>query len=65
MKKELEKQLEKELRKQKDPRMFGNGSVFDKYPFAKGMNNVYERIMGGEKINMDWINTSDVDNDIK
>ena len=58
IKKELEKLMESELKKQSDPRMFGNGSVFDKYPAHKN-TNFYERYMNGEEVDFRWINETD------
>ena len=56
----LRKQMEDELRKQKDPRMFGNGSVFDKYPYAQEpVQNYYDRFMNGEQIPAGWILSTD------
>lgn len=37
------------LRSQNDPRIVGDGDVFDRYPFDKpDKENFYERVMGGE-----------------
>jgi len=48
-KQDLRKHLLKTLRKQQDPRMFGNGDVFDVYPTSKQSNwNLYERIINGD-----------------
>lgn len=56
----LKSQIEEELRSQKDPRMFGNGSVFDKYPYGEPrVINFYERYMKGEKISTPWVNSTD------
>ncbi|MDD5519897.1 MAG: sulfatase [Kiritimatiellae bacterium] len=56
----LKGQLFRELKEQKDPRMFGNGDVFDKYPYAdERMRNFYERFMKGEKMRAGWVNDSD------
>jgi hypothetical protein len=56
----LKEQLYSELKKQSDPRILGNGHIFDEYKFAsKKTVNFYERYMGGEKIKTGWINTSD------
>jgi len=56
----LKKQLEKELKAQGDPRMFGNGAVFDKYLYAEpNVRNFYERFMKGEKFKLGWVNDSD------
>ena len=49
-----------ELAEQGDPRMFGNGEVFDKYPCAKPkVANFYERYMAGERMPTFWVNDSD------
>ena len=64
LKKELRKELEKELIKQEDPRMLGNGDVFDNYAFEKENNwNFWERVVSGEIVEpwkqTGWINKSD------
>jgi N-sulfoglucosamine sulfohydrolase len=47
----LQKQLFDELTAQQDPRMAGNGAVYDKYPYGNvSKQNYYERTMRGEKI---------------
>jgi arylsulfatase A-like enzyme len=47
----LQKQLFDELKQQDDPRMFGNGHIYDEYPYGnESKRNFYERIMRGEKI---------------
>lgn len=39
------------LREQGDPRMTGDGDVFDRYPYDKpGKDSVYERTVSGEII---------------
>jgi len=56
----LKKQMEKELKEQGDPRMFGNGKVFDEYIYAAdATRNFYERYMKGEKVKAGWVNDSD------
>jgi arylsulfatase A-like enzyme len=59
----LSQKLYTELRKQKDPRMFGKGDVFDQYPYADmGGRNFYERYMRSDKnLKWDWVNNSDFD----
>ena len=45
---------------QGDPRMAGQGHVFDEYPYAKPAHqNFYERFMRGEKLSAGWVNPSD------
>lgn len=52
--------MESKLREQQDPRILGNGDVFDKYPYAnEGTRNFYERYMRGEKIRAGWVNPTD------
>lgn len=56
----LEAQLIKELKEQKDPRMFGNGNVFDEYLYSnKAARNFYERQMNGENPKAGWVNKTD------
>jgi arylsulfatase A-like enzyme len=56
----LQKQLFGKLKEQGDPRMHGNGEVFEKYGFAsKQWLNFYERYRAGEKIRTGWVNASD------
>lgn len=48
------------LRSQDDPRVFGNGKVFDEYQHSSpGNRGFYERYMAGEKINAGWVAASD------
>lgn len=61
----LEKQLNSELREQDDPRMFGNGRIFDEYIYAdEKSRNFYERYMNGELVNAGWVNQSDFEDRI-
>ena len=49
-----------ELKAQGDPRMFGQGAVFDGYLHANpGHVNFYERFMKGEKIQAGWVLSTD------
>ncbi len=58
--KQIRERMESELRTQADPRMFGNGKVFDKYPHASSANvGFYERFMRGDKVKAGWVNESD------
>lgn len=61
-KSQLKSQLFAELEKQGDPRMSGEGHVFDEYPYAgAGQRGFYERFMRGEKLQAGWVNESDFD----
>jgi arylsulfatase A-like enzyme len=60
LKESIKEQLYRELRKQGDPRMHGQGHVFDQYTYADdAMRNFYERYMGGEKLTAGWVNPTD------
>jgi len=49
------------LTEQGDPRIFGNGDVFDNYEYSGAVQNYYNRYMAGEKIKAGWVNESDYD----
>ena len=60
----LETKLIKELKTQKDPRMFGNGKIFDEYLYSNEANrNFYERFMKGERPNSGWVNKTDFESE--
>jgi arylsulfatase A-like enzyme len=60
IKHQFEEQLVIELKAQKDPRMFGNGEVFEQFPYANaGDRGFYERYMKGEKVTAGWVSDSD------
>jgi N-sulfoglucosamine sulfohydrolase len=49
-----------ELKAQGDPRMFGRGDVFDRYPIAQeGSRDFYGRFIRGEKPQAGWVSQSD------
>lgn len=57
---QLKKQLFAELKEQGDPRMFGQGYIFDEYEYVdQNSKGFYERYMSGEKLNAGWVNKSD------
>ncbi|WP_215226429.1 sulfatase family protein [Echinicola shivajiensis] len=57
----LKEELLKKLNEQGDPRMFGNGNIFDEYPYsADEHRGFYDRYLNeGEKIETVWVNESD------
>ena len=58
----LYEQLYNELSEQDDPRILGNGDVFDKYPYAQESTaDFYNRFMRGEltKKSAGWVDSSD------
>ena len=61
----LREQLHAELRQQGDPRMAGEGRVFDEYPHANPGNvGYYERFLRGEKVQAGWILPSDLEKEL-
>ncbi len=56
----LKQQLIEELKAEGDPRMFGKGQEFDKYPYAdENHRDFYNRLMKGEELNAGWVNPTD------
>ena len=56
----LNEQLTRQLEAQGDPRMQGRGALFDRYVHAAPANvDFYARFMRGEKVQANWVNTSD------
>jgi arylsulfatase A-like enzyme len=63
---EMKAQLFGELKKQGDPRMFGNGHVFDEYPYANERHlDFYNRYIRGEikEHITGWVNESDFESE--
>jgi len=62
VKRKLHEQLYNELLDQDDPRILGNGDIFDKYPYAqKASEDFYNRYMKGEisRKNAGWVDSTD------
>jgi N-sulfoglucosamine sulfohydrolase len=62
--KKMDNEMTGKLKQQQDPRMFGQGDVFDHYPYAGQVKDFYNRLMKGEKVKANWINESDKDDDL-
>jgi N-sulfoglucosamine sulfohydrolase len=61
LKSEMKKQLFKALKEQSDPRIFGNGDIFDSYPFGRDtMINFYDNLMAGQQEDLGWHSPEDV-----
>jgi arylsulfatase A-like enzyme len=63
-KERMKETLYRDLRRQNDPRMTGNGDVFDQYPFyQESAKDFYERVISGEVKEpwkqTGWVNKSD------
>ncbi|XOV94697.1 MAG: sulfatase [Bacteroidota bacterium] len=54
----MREQLMQELLEQQDPRMSGNGSVFDDYLLTSG-ENFFEKFMEGDSGRTGWVNKTD------
>jgi|WetSurMetagenome_2_1015567.scaffolds.fasta_scaffold00452_17 N-sulfoglucosamine sulfohydrolase len=66
VKRRFNEQLYNELLQQDDPRMYGNGDIFDKYPYAqKETKDFYNRFMKGEisRKNAGWVDSTDFETD--
>ncbi len=59
------KEMTDKLTAQGDPRILGNGDIFDLYKYSGKVQNYYNRYIGGEKVPADWISTTDYDPDLK
>ncbi len=59
-KQSLHDELFEALRLQQDPRIIGDGDIFDQYEYSNDADkNFYERYMNGEEVNAGWVNESD------
>ncbi len=54
----LRQRMEAILKSQGDPRMFGQGHVFDEYKPTSG-DGFYEKFMRGEKVEASWVEPTD------
>lgn len=59
IKEKLAERMKSELLEQEDPRMQGQGAIFDQYPIATDSANFYERFMKGEPTRAGWVNPGD------
>ena len=58
--KQLRDRMEAELKSQNDPRMAGNGKVFDDYPTTNGAG-FYDKFQRGEMPKAGWIDETDIE----
>ncbi|MEM9721363.1 MAG: sulfatase [Bacteroidota bacterium] len=66
VKEELKSQLFDLLVQEGDPRILGEGEIFDSYPYSdEASRNFYERFMKGEKLNSGWVNPTDFEKNIE
>ena len=57
----MEKEMTARLVEQEDPRMFGRGEVFDRYPDMSGAYLYWDRVKAGEEVEHGWINETDIE----
>ena len=55
----LREELEAGLLAEGDPRMSGEGAVFEAYPYAGAEAGFYERYTGGEELDAGWVEEGD------
>ena len=62
VKNQLLSQMTNELKAQGDPRIMGNGKIFQDYKYAQeATRNFYNRVMAGEELRAGWINQTDIE----
>ncbi|GJM30463.1 MAG: heparan N-sulfatase [Cyclobacteriaceae bacterium] len=62
---DLKKQLADVLVAQEDPRVNGNGNVFETYMYSDDRSrNFYHRFMAGEEMNAGWVEPTDFEKDL-
>lgn len=65
IKNRLTDEMVKRLTEQGDPRILGNGDIFDNYSYSGEVQNYYNRFMAGEKVKAGWVEETDYDSDLK
>ena len=65
IRKELNRIMESELQKEEDPRMSGNGEIFQNYEsINRNVMNYYERrVVQKEDFHPNWVNATDIETD--
>jgi arylsulfatase A-like enzyme len=61
LKTELELEMNRKLTEEGDPRLMGNGAIFENYPYVGAVKNYYNRYISGEEIPAGWVNKTDYD----
>lgn len=55
----MEKEMTARLVEQEDPRIFGRGYIFDRYPDTSSAQQAWNRMKAGEKVPDSWIEKTD------
>ncbi len=61
----LKTEMKEKLTQQNDPRIIGDGDIFDRYEYYGAVQNYYNRYMAGENIPAGWVDKTDYDLDLK
>ena len=64
LKSKMEAEMNQKLIEQGDPRILGNGDIFDNYIYQGDVQNYYNRYVIGEKIPAGWVEDTDYDKDL-
>lgn len=64
LKQKMNIEMTAKLTAQKDPRILGNGDIFDAYEYSGRVKNLYERVTNGEDVPTHWISKTDKDLDV-
>lgn len=64
LKAKMLEEMKQKLTEQGDPRILGNGDIFDNYPYSGAVKDYYNRYMSGEKVPAGWVNKTDYDSDL-
>ncbi len=60
----LKTEMKQKLSQQNDPRILGNGDIFDNYEYSGAVRNYYNRFMASEEVRAPWVNETDYDFDL-
>lgn len=58
---QMEKEMITRLLDEGDPRTYGKGYIFDRYPNTSGARQYWNRTKAGEKVSHGWINETDIE----
>jgi len=65
IKNNMSKLLKAKLSEQKDPRILGEGDIFDQYPYSDTKHkDFYNRYMNGEDVPAGWVNKTDFEKSV-
>jgi N-sulfoglucosamine sulfohydrolase len=56
--------MERELSAQQDPRMHGQGAIFEAHPYAGKVRGFYERLQADPGLRADWVSPGDADKEL-